>query len=130
VLTFIVSLLAACAPVALDGHALTGGPRDLCIVQTLPVELEPARTQVAMLVMAPQGDDARLRRRLFVYERDGDRLVPRFLGSGFTDLDLLELRQAQPGSLRVAARASDGSALLLDCRFVGFPLVCTTGDSP
>ena len=106
-----------CGRVMLEGEAAT--PAELCVreVRTVTLEGEP---MVVARVALPR--DPR-RAGVFVYRREGGRLVPRFLGSGFQSLEVDALLPSHE-ELRLAAHGADGP-LTLRCTFRGFPLECT-----
>ena len=108
--------VAGCSTVAFEN-----APKQ-CVREALAHRLDdPDEIDVALRV-TPRGRD-----RIFIYHLVGARLVPRFLGSGPSSLEVLGLRR-EPGlpldALIVHARRA-GADLSLRCGFEGFPLVCT-----
>ena len=108
--------------VLLDGRTLRGGPGRFCIEQVLPVEFAEGAF-VALRVAAPHRFEARVRSRVFVYRVEGERLVPRFLGSGFSAREVTGL-VALENALGVQTLTSAGVHETLSCTFDGFPLIC------
>ena len=110
--------------------ALEGGPSGLCATALFAAHLEDGAADVVVLVQAAHRFDAEIRTRLFIYRLEGARLVPRFLGSGFSAVDVVgaeRIAGAPLDSLRVwtAARGAPGSArVALRCGLVHFPLQC------
>ena len=117
-----------CGKPALGGMRLAGGPRDGCLVDAFAARLEdPSTLNVVLVIDRPGRFDSRVRRRLFVYRLEGARLVPRFLGSGPSELALVGARRVEAGPpewLEVSVQAGGDSPRALRCRFEGFPLVC------
>ena len=111
--------------VVLEGRPLRGGPGKFCIEQVLEVRLAEGAF-VVLRVRAPHRFEARVRSRVFVYRVEGDRLVPRFLGSGFAERAVVRL-VALTGALGVETVAETGERVNWSCTFDGFPLVCTPG---
>ena len=109
--------------VLLDGRVLRGGPEHFCIEQVLPLELAEGAF-LALRVAAPHRFEARVRSRVFVYRVEGERLVPRFLGSGFSAREVTGL-VALENALGVQTLTSAGVHETLSCTFDGFPLACT-----
>jgi hypothetical protein len=108
--------------VLLDGERLSGGPEPFCIREAVRVVLED-EALIAVRVDAPHRFEARVRSRVFLYRvRDG-RLVPRFLGSGFSSREVTRLFVLE-GALGLDTLTSSGSREALRCVFDGFPLVC------
>ncbi len=110
------------AQVLLDGKRLTGGPAPFCIREAVSVFLED-ETLVALLVEAPHRFETRVRSRVFLYRVVSGRLVPRFLGSGFTSREVTRLF-ALDGALGLETIEQSGAKESLRCVFDGFPLVC------
>lgn len=71
-----------CGIVRVNGARVSGAAPGLCVKQAVWTSLEGGL--VALLVEAPHRFDARRRHRVFVYRLVGQRLEPRFLGSGFS----------------------------------------------
>ncbi len=107
---------SGCARVKLNGAWAT--PEGLCVLQVTPVTLE-GEPMVAALVALPKRPG---RHGVFVYRRAGGGLEPRFLGSGFSSLEVDALRPS-PHGLELDAHDAAGR-LTLTCGFRGFPLEC------
>ena len=109
--------------VTLDGKTLSGGPTEFCIREVVSVRLgdEPF---IALRVEAPHRFDERIRARVFIYRRVDGRLIPRFLGSGFTSREITRLFVLD-GAVGLDTISTTGDALTLRCVFQGFPLACT-----
>ena len=126
----VVSLLGAdangCARgLALDGKPLAGGPAPLCIREAIALRLDGASGPVVVLrVDAPHRFESGVRSRVFVYRVVEGRLVPRFLGSGFSSREVYRIF-ALDGALGLDTVTSSGAAERLRCVFDGFPLVCS-----
>lgn len=109
-----------CGVVLVNRRSVTGAAPGLCVTQAVWTRLEGGL--VALLVRAPHRFDARVRPRVFVYRLEGARLVPRFLGSGFRDLEVTRLR-AEDDRLVLEVVGAQGPRALR-CHFAGFPLLC------
>jgi hypothetical protein len=109
-----------CGEVRVNQRAVTGAAPGLCVVQATWTALEGGL--VALLVRAPHRFEAAVRNRVFLYRLEGRRLVPRFLGSGFRDLEVVRLGEGED-RLVLEVEGADGPATL-QCRLEGFPLVC------
>lgn len=123
----VVSLLApdahGCARgISLDGKRLAGGPAPFCIREAISLRLDDAL--VVVRVDAPHRFESRVRSRVFVYRVVEGRLVPRFLGSGFSSREVSHIF-ALDGALGLDTVTSSGAAERLRCVFDGFPLVCS-----
>lgn len=113
-----------CGTILVDGAAALGGPVGLCVRQVTWTELSGGL--VAALVKAPHRYDARVRNRVFLYRLEGRRLVPRFLGAGFTELEVIRLvPRGDALALEVHGPGDDSRTHTLTCRLVRFPLVCS-----
>jgi hypothetical protein len=110
-----------CGVIQLGTAPAEAGPVGLCVKQVLWTPLEGGL--VAALVEAPHRFEPRPRNRVFLYRLEGRRLVPRFLGSGFDEVQVERLL-ARDDSLGLAVRGERGERTLA-CRFSGFPLVCS-----
>ena len=126
--TPVVSLVApdvnGCArAVALDGKPLAGGPTPFCIREAIAVHLDDTPL-VVLRVDAPHRFEAGVRSRVFVYRVSGGRLVPRFLGSGFSSREVSRVF-ALEGALGLDTVTRTGAEEKLRCIFQGFPLVCS-----
>lgn len=109
--------------VRVDGVKLSGGPAPFCIRQAVSLVLE--NTPVVVLrVDAPHRFESRVRSRVFVYRVVDGRLVPRFLGSGFSSREVTRL-QVLDGALGLDTQLESGAHETLRCVFDGFPLVCS-----
>ena len=109
--------------VRLDGRALTGGPAPFCIREAVSVVLEDTPL-VVLRVDAPHRFEERVRSRVFVYRVVDGRLVPRFLGSGFSSREVSRFVPLE-GALGLDTRLESGAHETLRCVFDGFPLVCS-----
>ena len=109
--------------VLLDGKRLEGGPAPLCIREAVSVVLDD-QALVALRVEAPHRFETRVRSRVFLYRVVGRRLVPRFLGSGFSSREVTGLFVLE-GALGLRTIEESGAKESLHCVFDGFPLVCT-----
>jgi hypothetical protein len=109
--------------VVLEGKRLLGGPVQHCIRQVLETTLDGERL-VAVRVEAPHRFEARVRTRVFLYRVQGERLEPRFLGSGFSSREVTGLFPLS-GALGVETISSEGRPERLRYVFDGFPLVCS-----
>ena len=108
--------------VVLEGKKLSGGPVQHCIRQVLQTRLDE-QDFVAVRVEAPHRFEAATRTRVFVYSVSKGKLVPRFLGSGFSSREVTSLFPLS-GALGVETLTSEGKTERLRCVFDGFPLVC------
>ena len=106
-----------------DGHALSGGPAPFCIREAVGLILEDVPL-VVVRVDAPHRFEPGVRSRVFVYRVEGGRLVPRFLGSGFSSREVKRLLVLD-GALGLETVATSGARETLRCVFDGFPLVCS-----
>lgn len=109
-----------CGAVSVNGQRVAGAAPGLCVKQALWTPLEGGL--VALLVAAPHRFEPRVRHRVFLYRLDGARLVPRFLGSGFRELEVEKLVPLDD-ALGLSVTGAQGTATLR-CRFTGFPLTC------
>lgn len=109
--------------VLVAGVRLSGGPKVFCIREAVAVHLE-GTSLLALRVDAPHRFDARVRSRVFVYRVVSGRLVPRFLGSGFTSREVTRIFPLE-GALGVDTLSLSGAQASLRCVFDGFPLVCS-----
>ena len=107
--------------VMLGGKRLSGGPAPFCIREAVGVFLE--EPLVALRVEAPHRFETKVRSRVFLYRVVDGRLVPRFLGSGFTSREVTGLFVLE-GALGLDTIAESGAKESLRCVFDGFPLVC------
>ena len=105
-----------------DGAALTGGPVELCIREAIQISLD-GEPLIALRVDAPHRFEPRVRSRVFLYRVAAGRLVPRFLGSGFTTREVKRLFTLDR-ALGLETTTSTGQTETLRCVFDGFPLVC------
>ncbi len=126
VLGLLALLLATndCAnTVILDGKPLIGGPTEFCIREVVRVRLDD-EPFIALRVEAPHRYEKRIRSRVFIYRVRAGRLVPRFLGSGFTSREITRLFVLD-GAIGLDTISTTGAAQTLRCVFDGFPLACT-----
>ncbi|MDP2269686.1 MAG: hypothetical protein Q8N23_05130 [Archangium sp.] len=109
--------------VTLDGKPLIGGPTEFCIREVVRVRLDD-EPFIALRVEAPHRFDQRIRSRVFIYRLIDGRLVPRFLGSGFTSREITRLFVLD-GAVGLDTVSASGVTQTLRCVFDGFPLACT-----
>lgn len=112
--------VGGCRWPSVDGQRALGGPVGLCVRDAVELSLEPGQRQLALLVDAPHRFDPRVRPRVFIYRVEGRRLVPRFLGSGFSSAEVVAIAADGP---RLRLQLSDSRTVW--CHFDGFPLVCS-----
>lgn len=127
-----VTLEADCGRVLLHTRTgvrpLQGAAPGLCVREAHLARLEEGATNVVLKVARPDGRGGPLRDRVFVYRLEGDRLRPRFLGSGPRHQRLVSLQVARglpTDSLVVRLEDALGRPVRLRCRLEEFPLVCT-----
>jgi hypothetical protein len=108
--------------VALDGKPLAAGPTPFCIREAISLHLDDAL--IVLRVEAPHRFESLVRSRVFVYRVVEGRLVPRFLGSGFSSREVLRI-YALEGALGLDTITPAGAHEQLRCVFDGFPLVCS-----
>lgn len=109
--------------VTLGGKTFTGGPTEFCIREVVRVQFDD-EPFIALRVEAPHRFEPRIRSRVFVYRVIDGRLVPRFLGSGFTSREITRLFVLD-GALGLDTVSTSGDPQTLRCVFEGFPLACT-----
>ena len=108
---------------------LRGGAPGFCVHAVLAARLETGA--VADVVLQLWTGEPGQGERIFIYELDGEVLVPRYLASGSTQLALVSVERwpgVERDSLLLNTTSASGVPRALYCGFVEFPLLC--GDSP